>query len=613
MSSDPSSTSSESFPRWFGDYVLLKSLGHGGMGQVFLARLPGLQGIERLCVLKTLRPQWMQDREYVSRFVDEARVVVALAHRNICPVFDVGSFLGTYYLAMDLVPGRDLSAVFLAAQGRGGVPVDVALFIAIEIVDALDAAHRLLDPETGEPVNLVHRDVSPHNVLCSFDGEVKLIDFGLAHSSLKHERTEPGIVLGKLAYMAPEHARGDAVDRRADLFAVGVVLYELLVGERYWEGLTTQQVWQVVGRGTHTPAKMAALPDGVREVVQKAVSARAQDRYATGAEMRQALVQVQLARGVVSGSAELRAHLETLFPGAAAADRKERALLAKLKVPDANAAGDSSVRIASASGPKAPAPPPSIAARSARAIPVHDPDEAPTLQTAEPKLDNARTDHDAALQSSTSSLPNPAVGPESSESSSGPLATEVVHRRPVSKAPPQPPVAHPGPALPPAPARLPLGIVAVVVVGVLIAFAVSRGPDDQPVVDAGARAVEASVDAGAPAVALAIVDAIVVVDAGVADVVVVVVDAGVAEVVVDAGAVVRKPLEPRKPKPLPPPAEMPRGLNKLGDLLAERCARVACTPELRERIKGADAMAPADIASLRAAVNTCLETCRQAR
>jgi serine/threonine-protein kinase len=222
----------DEFPRWFGDYVLLKALGHGGMGQVYLARLPGLQGIERLCVIKTLKKQWTRDREYVARFVDEARVVVQLAHRNICTVFDVGAVAGTYYLAMDLVPGRDLQSVLARAHKKAvTIPVDVALGVAVEIVDALDAAHRLIDPETDEPVGLVHRDVSPHNVLVSFDGEVKLIDFGLATSSWKNERTEPGVVLGKLAYMAPEHARGDVVDRRADLFATGVVLYELIAGQ----------------------------------------------------------------------------------------------------------------------------------------------------------------------------------------------------------------------------------------------------------------------------------------------------------------------------------------------------------------------------------------------
>jgi len=130
--------SGEQLPRWFGDYVLLKRLGRGGMGQVFLARLPGLAGIDRLCVIKTLRSQWTADREYVARFVDEARVVVHLNHRNICPVFDVGQVRSTYYLAMDLVPGRDLQAVWSRITARGGGPavgldVDVALFIVAEV------------------------------------------------------------------------------------------------------------------------------------------------------------------------------------------------------------------------------------------------------------------------------------------------------------------------------------------------------------------------------------------------------------------------------------------------------------------------------------------------
>ena len=430
------------------------------MGQVFLARLPGLQGIERLCVIKTLRTQYVQDREYVSRFVDEARIVVQLAHRNICPVFDVGSVLGTYYLAMDLVPGRDLTAVFAGAQAaRRTMPTDIALFIGIEIVDALDAAHRLVDPDTDVPVNLVHRDVSPHNVLCSFDGEVKLIDFGLAHSSLKHERTEPGIVLGKLAYMAPEHARGEPVDRRADLFAVGVVLYELLVGERYWEGLSTEDVWRVVGHGTHRPARLLGLPDGVRLVLQRALQPQPQDRFATGAELRQALVQTQLARGVVVGSAELRTFLEELFPGAAAADRKERAALARLPAPQV-AALDSSVRIASAPGANAPALPPSgrPAATSTPAArreePIASDDDPPTLQQ---QPGDIRTESDRSAAAGEPRAPGV------------PVATELL-RRPPSKTP-RTPAAAPITARKHLPALAAAAVVVVVAVAVFVGVA----------------------------------------------------------------------------------------------------------------------------------------------
>lgn len=345
------SDSDGQLPRWFGDYVLLKRLGRGGMGQVFLARSPGVAGIDRLCVIKTLRSQWTNDREYVARFVDEARVVVQLNHRNICPVFDVGQVHNTYYLAMDLVPGRDVQAVMEACAKAGvALPIDLTLLIVGEILEALDAAHRLRDPDTDAPLHLVHRDVSPHNALISFDGEVKLIDFGLAHSALKQERTEPGVVLGKMAYMSPEQARGDVVDRRADVFAVGVMLYELAAGERYWQGLTMQDIWQVVGQGSHRPARLQQLPPDVRALIEKATAARPADRYATCAEMRAALTAAQLARGVIASSADLRTHMEQLFAGENGADRRERAALMKLPAPGVVAAVAESTRIARAPG-----------------------------------------------------------------------------------------------------------------------------------------------------------------------------------------------------------------------------------------------------------------------
>jgi serine/threonine protein kinase len=353
--------SDSQLPRWFGDYVLLKRLGRGGMGQVFLARSPGVAGIDRLCVIKTLRAQWTNDREYVARFVDEARVVVHLNHRNICPVFDVGQVNNTFYLAMDLVPGRDVQAIIdVCARHAITLPIDQTLLIIGEMLEALDAAHRLRDPDTDAPLHLVHRDVSPHNVLVSFDGEVKLIDFGLAHSTLKQEKTEPGVVLGKMAYMAPEHARGEPVDRRADLFAVGVMLYELAAGERYWQGLSVDHIWQVVGRGSHAPARLAQLPGDVQAIIARATAASPADRYATGAEMRAALTAVQLSRGIIASSADLRAQMEQLLDGESAADRRERAALMKLPSPHTVPASDpQSTRIARAPGAAAtqePAP-----------------------------------------------------------------------------------------------------------------------------------------------------------------------------------------------------------------------------------------------------------------
>lgn len=630
-----SSTEGE-LPRWFGDYLLVKELGRGGMGQVCVARQMGVQGIDRLCVIKTLRAHLTADREYVARFIDEARVVVQLAHRNICPVFDVGSVAGTYYLAMDLVPGRDLVAVFNATKGRG-VDIDVALALAIEVVDALDAAHRMVDPRTEAPMNLVHRDVSPHNVLLSFDGEVKLIDFGLAKSTLKMERTEPGVVLGKLAYMAPEHARGDPVDGRADLFAVAVVLYELLTGERYWEGFTLDQVWRTVGAGGHVPAKLATLDAPVRAVIEKATAPRAADRYATGALMRAALVKTQLARGAVAGAAELRAFMEAAFPGAATADRRERGALLQIAAPKKDAlAQESSVRIASSPAPAAPtstnAPSvPKVEARSG-ARSLRDPDDLPTLPDGGLR---------AQAQSSTSSLPEAPVVERST-----PLPTELIARpspsrpsRPASSASSSPSSASSSP-LSSSSASLPLAsqpsaepdvsfrarrwpFVAAAAAALVVAIAVFALSNQEESSSAVPPLVTAMADAGTPdgasaVLARAIVDggatrepeavelvALLPADAGSPTV-----DAGASAAAPSAAFDRKKPKKPEGRRDAPLPDVLPRLLGQKVELLTRSCSRLSCSSSLVERHRGYNALNDAQVEALMRDVDACLTLCR---
>ena len=213
------------FPRRFGPYVLLKPLARGGMGALYLA-LSGPEESAKLCVIKTVLPH-LADKEYLQRFRDEAKVVVRLSHGNLVPVFDSGQAGGEIYLAMDFVEGRDLRATWNRCAKKGiAFPVDVAAHIARELARGLYYAHNFGD------IKLVHRDVSPPNVLLSYSGEVKLTDFGLASSTLKIEKTAPGIIYGKVSYMSPEQARGEKIDGRTDLYATGIILWELLTGRQ---------------------------------------------------------------------------------------------------------------------------------------------------------------------------------------------------------------------------------------------------------------------------------------------------------------------------------------------------------------------------------------------
>jgi serine/threonine protein kinase len=291
------------------------------MGEVYLAKTGGLAGLEKHCVIKTLRPHFTADREYVTRFIDEARVVVGLSHRNICQVFDVGRVGPQYYLAMEFVPGRDLRTFHVGAQerdiaaGRDPGPLDEAraLHIACEVLEALDYAHRAKDPVSGQPLRLIHRDVSPQNVMVNFEGEVKLIDFGLAASSTKEEHTQPHVVMGKMAYMAPEQARGHPIDSKVDLFAAAVVAYELLTGERYYEGMSMEQIWAVAGRGDYVAPRWHEIAEPVRIALQKALAATPEERHEACGDLREDLQTYMVSNGLRAGARDLRKDMHELF------------------------------------------------------------------------------------------------------------------------------------------------------------------------------------------------------------------------------------------------------------------------------------------------------------
>ena len=312
--SEPKGLEDFELPRRFGGYLLLAELGRGGMGDVYLALREGLEGIGRRCVVKTLRAGFAADREYVTRFLDEARVVVQLHHRNICPVFDVGKAEGLHYLAMEYIAGRDLRTVRRRASERAAaIPAGVALFTAAEVLEALDYAHRLEDPVTGQALHLVHRDVSPHNVMLGFEGDVRLIDFGLAASTLKLETTAPNVVMGKVGYMAQEQLCGEQLDGRADQYSAAVLTYELYTGERFFEDRAVPDMYALGAAGGFRPARFASLPDGLRAVLDRALATRPEGRFPTCAAMRTELEAYRRGQGLHADGTSLRELMQQLF------------------------------------------------------------------------------------------------------------------------------------------------------------------------------------------------------------------------------------------------------------------------------------------------------------
>jgi serine/threonine protein kinase len=203
----------------FGKYLLLERINVGGMAEVFKAKAFGVEGFERLVAVKRILPSIAEDQEFITMFVDEAKIAVQLTHANIAQIFDLGRVGDSYFIAMEYVHGKDLRAIFDRARKRGEtVPVPMACYVAMKICEGLDYAHNKKDA-AGRDLHLVHRDVSPQNVLLSYDGEVKVIDFGIAKAAGKAGKTQAGILKGKFGYMSPEQVRGLPLDRRSDIFA----------------------------------------------------------------------------------------------------------------------------------------------------------------------------------------------------------------------------------------------------------------------------------------------------------------------------------------------------------------------------------------------------------
>ncbi len=313
---------SDVFPRPFGRYTLLANLAQGGMGALYLA-CQGEPGMEKLCVIKTVLPH-LADKEYVARFRDEAKVVVRLSHGNLVPVFDaaLAQVDGSeeMYLAMDYVDGKDLRAVWNRCAKKGiAFPVDVAVYIARELCRGLHHAH------TASAISLVHRDVSPPNVLLSFFGEVKLTDFGLAASTMKTEKTAPGVIYGKVSYMSPEQARGEPLDGRTDQYAVGVILWELLTGKQLFPQSEPNLIARVRDPKIDLPSKHAErVPAPLDKIVMQALERDREARFADCEGFRAALSEYLAATAPTTDNARVTQFLQQLFGDEIAADREAR-------------------------------------------------------------------------------------------------------------------------------------------------------------------------------------------------------------------------------------------------------------------------------------------------
>lgn len=269
------------YPIQFGKYLLLERVNVGGMAEVFKCKTFGVAGFEKLVALKRILPTMVEDEEFVRMFIDEARISVQLNHANIIQIYELGRHGDHYYIAMEYVPSRDLRAILDKLRASGSLmPIPQAAFLASKVCEGLDYAHRKRDP-SGSPMNIIHRDVSPQNVLVGFEGEVKVIDFGIAKAANRASKTQAGVLKGKFGYMSPEQVRGLPIDRRSDVFAVGVLLYEMLTGERLFVGESDFSTLEKVRNAEVVPPTVynKKITRELEGIVMKALAREVEDRY----------------------------------------------------------------------------------------------------------------------------------------------------------------------------------------------------------------------------------------------------------------------------------------------------------------------------------------------
>jgi serine/threonine-protein kinase len=272
-----------------GRYRLLGEIARGGMGIVYIAAANGPAGFSKLVALKELRPDLVEDDEFLTMFMEEARMAARLNHPNIVQTNDVDEHNGRHFIAMEYLEGRSLYAIMKRFAPRGGFPQRMALAALRDVLSALDYAHELTGLD-GTPLGFVHRDISPHNIFVTFEGHTKVIDFGIAKARDSSLETKTGVLKGRANYMAPEQLLSRA-DRRSDIFAVGAIMFEILSGRRLWHGMREIEILASLTRG-EIPSLHAVKPDTAPDLVRicaKALAARPDERYATAAEMRDVL------------------------------------------------------------------------------------------------------------------------------------------------------------------------------------------------------------------------------------------------------------------------------------------------------------------------------------
>ncbi len=299
----------------FGQYKLTKRLASGGMAEVYLAAVHGAAGFTKPVVIKRLHPRLSEDQDFVQMLIDEARITSQLTHSNICQVLDLGSVDTSYFIAMEYLAGDDLSTLQeFCRRKKKRLPSEAIVYILAEVLAGLDFAHRKEGPD-GQPLGIIHRDISPQNIIVTYEGEVKIIDFGIAKARLRLVHTQAGVIKGKFRYMSPEQAMGGMIDHRTDVFAAGVVLYELLRGAPHSVELSNTEVLERIRKAEFEPLKRCRpdIPPELDNIVKKALKRKKEHRFSGANEFRAVLLKFLQQRDMAFGRSELARIMRQVF------------------------------------------------------------------------------------------------------------------------------------------------------------------------------------------------------------------------------------------------------------------------------------------------------------
>ncbi len=302
-------------PTTFGKYVLLKRIAIGGMAEVFRAKAFGAEGFEKLAAVKRMLPHLSSDSQFVDMFINEAKLAANLNHANIVQIYDFGCIDNLYFISMEYVHGKDIADIIRILRDRNlSAPLELACHIFIEVLNGLDYAHRLSDPY-GNPLDLIHRDMSPHNVILSYEGEVKIADFGIAKATSTTVHTTGGVLKGKYSYMSPEQAHGKPLDHRSDVFSLAICLYELLTLTKMFHAESDLSVLEMVRETKFVRPRDVneSIPEELEDIMLKALEKNPDDRYATAGEMRDELERFLFSSNLHFSTAWLAGFMREIF------------------------------------------------------------------------------------------------------------------------------------------------------------------------------------------------------------------------------------------------------------------------------------------------------------